>query len=62
VLGRYSVRRDTKVELAAAIAAARLGPRIRQLGEWNATQPAKRAGGGLYLRLRKRMLGGKERG
>jgi hypothetical protein len=56
VLGRYTVFRGTPAEQAAALASGCLLPRLQQALAWQVKKAAKAAGGGLYLRLRERLL------
>jgi peptidoglycan/xylan/chitin deacetylase (PgdA/CDA1 family) len=56
VRGRYTVFRGTSAAQAAALASGRLLPRLRQALAWNVKKVAKAAGGGLYERLRERLL------
>lgn len=57
VVGRYTVQRWTTPRAAAAIAAGRLGPRLRQAVLWNAKKATKAVGGEFYLRARKALIG-----
>jgi peptidoglycan/xylan/chitin deacetylase (PgdA/CDA1 family) len=56
VLGRYAVKRDTRAEEVAAIAAGSRVPRLRQWVAWNAKKALKRVGGTHWLALRGRLL------
>ncbi len=56
VRGRYTVYRGTPAATAAALAAGRFLPRFRQALLWQLRKAAKAAGGGLYLRLREKVL------
>jgi len=58
VIGRYTVQRWTTPQVAAAIAAGRLAPRLRQAVLWNAKKATKAVGGEFYLRARKALIGG----
>lgn len=49
VLGRYTVYRGMTARHAAALAAGRLGPRLRQSFHWGVKKAAKAAGGRFYL-------------
>lgn len=53
VYGRYAVWRDDPPALAAALAAGRLRPRVRQYLAWNAKKALKRAGGRRWLWFRR---------
>lgn len=57
VRGRYTIYRKVPAATAAALAAGRLAPRIRQAVLWKLKQVAKSAGGLGYLRTRERLLG-----
>lgn len=57
VIGRYAVQRWTTPRAAAAIAAGRLAPRLRQAVLWNAKKATKAVGGEFYLRARKALIG-----
>ncbi|HEV3467914.1 MAG TPA: polysaccharide deacetylase family protein [Pyrinomonadaceae bacterium] len=57
VVGRYAVQRWTTPRAAAAIAAGRLAPRLRQAVLWNAKKATKAVGGEFYLRARKALIG-----
>lgn len=56
VLGRYSLRRGTPAQLAAALAARQLAPRLRQSISWQTKKVAKLVGGPVYLSLRKHIV------
>jgi peptidoglycan/xylan/chitin deacetylase (PgdA/CDA1 family) len=56
VLGRFTLQRGASPEVAAAIAARRVPPRLRQFVSWNARKAAKSVGGEAYLRLRRALL------
>jgi peptidoglycan/xylan/chitin deacetylase (PgdA/CDA1 family) len=56
VLGRYSLRRGASPQLAAALAARQLVPRLRQAIFWKAKKVAKLVGGPVYLSLRRRIV------
>lgn len=56
VLGRYTIQRWTSPRAAAAIAAGRAVPRLRQLLLWNAKKLSKRIGGEYYLKVRETIL------
>ncbi len=56
VLGRYSVKRATLADEAAAMAAGARAPRYRQWATWNAKKLVKRAGGEYWLAARRRIL------
>jgi peptidoglycan/xylan/chitin deacetylase (PgdA/CDA1 family) len=56
VLGRFTIQRGAPAARAAAIAAGRPGPRLRQFAGWNTRKAAKAVGGETYLRLRKYLL------
>jgi len=53
VLGRYSIRRGTPAATAAAYAAGRVLPRVRQQWFWNCKKVAKALGGEMYLAVRR---------
>jgi peptidoglycan/xylan/chitin deacetylase (PgdA/CDA1 family) len=61
VIGRYVLRRGAAPSLAAALAAGRLLPRLRQLWVWNLKKMAKVVGGGLYPALSEVVHGGRGR-
>jgi peptidoglycan/xylan/chitin deacetylase (PgdA/CDA1 family) len=52
VLGRYSIRRRTPPQVAAALAAGRVAPRLQQWAERRVLTMARSLGGPLYLKLR----------
>jgi peptidoglycan/xylan/chitin deacetylase (PgdA/CDA1 family) len=52
ILGRYTIWRGMPPETAAAIAAGKLSPRLKQVASWNMKKLAKSLGGKSYLRLR----------
>ena len=56
VLGRYVVQRWTTPETAAAIAAGRVAPRLRQVIFWNAKKALKAVGGNYYSKARRSPL------
>lgn len=56
VLGRYVIQRWTSPETAAAIAAGKLAPRLRQTIFWNTKQGLKAMGGNYYAKARKSSL------
>jgi len=56
VLGRFTLQRGAPPDLAAAIAARRVLPRLRQFASWNAKKAGKSVGGEAYLRLRRALL------
>ncbi|HEV2829282.1 MAG TPA: polysaccharide deacetylase family protein [Pyrinomonadaceae bacterium] len=56
VLGRYTIQRSMPPRVAAALAAGKLAPHVRQLLLWNLKKAAKIAGGKKYLRLRRSLL------
>lgn len=56
VLGRYTIQRWMSSEVAAALAAGRIAPRLRQLLFWNAKKATKALGGERYLKMRKALL------
>jgi peptidoglycan/xylan/chitin deacetylase (PgdA/CDA1 family) len=58
VVGRFTILRGAQPETAAALARARLRPRLSQFASWNAKKAAKTIGGEYYLRVRRRLLGG----
>jgi peptidoglycan/xylan/chitin deacetylase (PgdA/CDA1 family) len=58
VVGRFTILRGARPETAAALARARLRPRMSQFASWNAKKAAKTIGGEYYLRVRRRLLGG----
>ena len=53
VLGRYSIRRWTSSETAAAISSGKVIPRVNQWLFWELLKIAKSFGGKFYLRIRK---------
>jgi peptidoglycan/xylan/chitin deacetylase (PgdA/CDA1 family) len=56
VLGRFTLQRGAPPELAAAIAARKPLPRVRQFASWNVRKAAKSVGGETYLSLRRALL------
>ena len=56
VYGRYTVQRWMSPQTAAALAAGRVAPRLRQSVYWNAKKATKAVGGEYYLRLRRALL------
>jgi peptidoglycan/xylan/chitin deacetylase (PgdA/CDA1 family) len=56
VVGRFTLLRGARPETAAALAIARLRPRISQFASWNVKKAAKTVGGEHYLRVRRRLL------
>jgi peptidoglycan/xylan/chitin deacetylase (PgdA/CDA1 family) len=56
VVGRFTLLRGARPETAAALASARLRPRISQFASWNTKKAAKTVGGEYYLRVRRRLL------
>jgi peptidoglycan/xylan/chitin deacetylase (PgdA/CDA1 family) len=56
VVGRFTARRWTTPERAAALAAGRLGPRLREWAVRAVLTNARRLGGGVYLRARSVVL------
>jgi peptidoglycan/xylan/chitin deacetylase (PgdA/CDA1 family) len=56
VLGRFTLQRGAPPELAAAIAARKPLPRVRQFASWNVRKAAKSVGGEAYLSLRRALL------
>ena len=60
VYGRYSVQRGTGAETAAALAAGRPVPRLRQWVSWNGRKLAKAIGGRHYIALKNRILASRE--
>lgn len=56
LVGRYAVRRGTSAEQAAAAAAGRPGPWLRQRASWELRGVAKRLAGRHYRRLRTALL------
>lgn len=57
VIGRYTVKRHMPAAEAAAIAAGKELPRLRQYALWNAKKALKLAFGPVYLKARKTLLG-----
>ena len=53
IVGRYSVMRGMTAGEVTAIAAAGIGPRLRQALRWNGKKAAKVIGGKSYLKLRR---------
>jgi peptidoglycan/xylan/chitin deacetylase (PgdA/CDA1 family) len=58
VVGRYSILRGMSARVAAALVGRAPGARVRQWVVWNGKKLVKRATGGAYLQLRRRLLGG----
>jgi peptidoglycan/xylan/chitin deacetylase (PgdA/CDA1 family) len=56
LLGRYFVQRGMPPEISAAFAGGPGAPRLKQAAVWKAKKIAKAAGGGLYLKIREKML------
>ena len=56
VIGRYAIQRATPPRAAAALAAGKFLPTMRQALLWNAKKAAKRIGGPVYLKVRKALL------
>lgn len=56
VFGRYSIQQMTSADEAAAMAKGDLMPRLKQYAFWNLKKTAKKAGGEIYLKVRKRVL------
>jgi peptidoglycan/xylan/chitin deacetylase (PgdA/CDA1 family) len=56
VLGRYVIQRWTSPETAAAIAAGKVAPRLRQTIFWNAKKALKAVGGNYYSKARRSSL------
>jgi peptidoglycan/xylan/chitin deacetylase (PgdA/CDA1 family) len=56
VVGRFTILRGARPETAAALASARLRPRLSQFAAWNTKKAAKTVGGEHYLRVRRRLL------
>jgi peptidoglycan/xylan/chitin deacetylase (PgdA/CDA1 family) len=56
VFGRYSVQQMTSANEAAAMASGDLMPRLKQYAFWNLKKTAKKAGGEIYLKIRKKVL------
>lgn len=56
VFGRYSVQQMTSANEAAAMASGDLMPRLKQYAFWNLKKTAKKAGGEIYLKVRKKVL------
>jgi peptidoglycan/xylan/chitin deacetylase (PgdA/CDA1 family) len=61
LIGRFAVRRWTSAKTAAALAAGRFLPCAQQALLWNARKLTKRLGGEQYLRLRRFLLGDRDR-
>jgi peptidoglycan/xylan/chitin deacetylase (PgdA/CDA1 family) len=61
LIGRFAVRRWTSARTAAALAAGRFFPCAQQALLWNARKLTKRFGGEQYLRLRRFLLGDRDR-
>jgi peptidoglycan/xylan/chitin deacetylase (PgdA/CDA1 family) len=59
VLGRFKIMRDSPPALAAALAAGRLMPRLRQAIFWNAKKVVKAVGGEYWLAFRRSVLAGR---
>jgi peptidoglycan/xylan/chitin deacetylase (PgdA/CDA1 family) len=57
VFGRFTIQRGVSADVAAAIAAGRATPRLRQFAGWNAKKVLKTIGGDTYLRARGRLVG-----
>jgi peptidoglycan/xylan/chitin deacetylase (PgdA/CDA1 family) len=56
VIGRYMIHRDVDSRTAADLASARLAPRLRQQGFWNARKILKKIAPRAYLQMRARLL------
>ena len=56
VIGRFALQRGTSPETAAALAASRPFPRLREFASWNAKKAAKKVGGEAYVALRRALL------
>ncbi len=56
IFGRYTIQQNTTAIEAAAIAEGKTMPRLRQYLFWNTKKLAKKAGGELYLDVRRRIL------
>jgi peptidoglycan/xylan/chitin deacetylase (PgdA/CDA1 family) len=56
LIGRYAIRRDTPAAEAAAAAAGRALPWMRQRVAWEVRGAAKRLGGGRYEHVRRALL------
>lgn len=57
VYGRYTIQRWMPPQVAAAMAAGKLAPRLRQFVLWNAKKATKAVGGEYYLKLRRALIG-----
>jgi peptidoglycan/xylan/chitin deacetylase (PgdA/CDA1 family) len=62
VLGRYSIQATTPAEVAAAIAAGAVLPRLKQAAFWTIKDAVKSVAGSNYLALRARLLSEPSRG
>ena len=56
ILGRYTIKDGVTPRTAAAMASGRMLPRFQQFAYWNAKKLLKTAGGGSWIRMRKRIL------
>lgn len=62
VVGRFGIRADTSVEIAARVATGETGPWLRQYVAWNLRKPAKALAGDRYDALRRALLARSSRG
>jgi peptidoglycan/xylan/chitin deacetylase (PgdA/CDA1 family) len=56
ILGRYTIKDGVTPRTVAAMASGRLLPRFQQFAYWNTKKLLKTAGGGSWIRMRKRIL------
>jgi peptidoglycan/xylan/chitin deacetylase (PgdA/CDA1 family) len=56
IFGRFAIVRNVPPQRAAALAAARTAPRLRQFASWQAKKAGKTVGGNRYLKLRRFLL------
>lgn len=56
VFGRFAIVRHVPARRAAAFAAGRMAPRLRQFATWQTKKAVKSVGGDRYLKLRRFLL------
>jgi len=56
ITGRFTIRRGTSADTAAALARGAFIPRLKQVASWNSKKVLKMAGGTTWLNVRKRVL------
>jgi hypothetical protein len=59
VLGRYSIKKSTSPQFAAALATDSVMPRVQQALHWQLKKVAKKLAGKVYLQVRKKFYEGK---